>query len=159
MKVVLLLLSLLSSARAAECPKGAFIAGDSDALPPIGRLIVFWPRTKKPSELKPVVELPAGVSVPFVLQRLSQDARWTAYALTIVGEPKMYIKVDGAGPRRSFFTDAHWPMPLKAAAYRLEWVESGTARTAVLPAESKCFPWPAGAKATGLHANGRDAPL
>lgn len=159
MRALLLATVLAGTASAAECPRVPFISGASDALPPIGRLFVFWPKTKKPSAPALTVELPVGVSVPFALQRLDSAAGWDAYALTVVAEPKMYYRVDGAGPRRAFYAEAHWRKPVKADAYRLEWTEKGKKRVAVLPPDSKCFPWPAGAKATALLADGHDEPL
>ncbi len=166
MKALLLIPLLCAPLAAAEpCPKGPFVAGGPGMVPPVARLLLFWPREKPPTVPKLTVELLAGVSLPFTLQRLSRDESWDVYALTVVADPKMTYRVsaDAAHPglRAEFYAEAHWKKlseGAKPAAYRLERTVKGVKKASVLPPASACFPWPKGAAAVGLYADGRDQP-
>ncbi|MBI5246171.1 MAG: hypothetical protein HY923_03245 [Elusimicrobia bacterium] len=157
---VLLLVPL--AAPAADCPSRPFVAGGPEIVPPIARVILFWPRGKADSAPSLTVRESNGHPLPFSLQRLWRGPVWNVYSLTVVAGADTDFRVDGdAGHpelKSSFHSDPHWKSSGPAPAYRIEWKEGGRKKTAVLPAESECFPWPKGAKATGLLADGGETP-
>ena len=159
----LVFIPLAAGAAGETCPSRPFVAGGSEIVPPIARVFLFWPRSKPDSAPALTVREPNGHPLPFSLQRLSRGPAWDAYALTVVAGAETTFRVDGdAGHpdlKATFYADPKWKNSAPAPAYRLEWKEGARKKTAVLPAESACFPWPKGARATGLLADGGESPV
>lgn len=162
--LVLAVLSCLVPASAAEkCPEPRpFIAGGPEVVPPIARLILFWPR-EKPKTARvglTIKDVDGGKPLPFTLQRISRTDVWDAYSLTVIAGAKTTFRLAGdAGHpdlKGTFFGDPGWKRPDAAPAYRLEWTEGGRRKSVVLPPESACFPWPKGARPFGLFADGSE---